>query len=315
MKQYPDADPQYRLMYEAICNIEDLAGCMPAAVGESSEWTAIVNTAENNKASYCKVLSGSVLFSALHGTYTVALIELKSLLKANNSAGGAATGIKSVKPTQEDGFKEVRMRKRLSTNEAAPTSKKPAAETNSTPKQVVTKRNFFAPLRATMDTDSSVTEGSTPEEAVPGKAGRPPTIVLTSNTSLIHLQRRLNNEAKGDFDFRNTKNGTRVITKSMTDFEAVKSDFSAHNLSFYSFFPKFVKPVKGVLRHLPSNTPAEDISEGLINLGFDEVSVKQMTTRRSPSQGKSNLPLFLITRARISMTCHIFILASFHMYN
>jgi hypothetical protein len=40
IKQYPDADPQYRLLYEAICNIEDLAGCTPAAVGESAEWTA-----------------------------------------------------------------------------------------------------------------------------------------------------------------------------------------------------------------------------------------------------------------------------------
>jgi hypothetical protein len=64
----------------------------------------------------------------------------------------------------------------------------------------------------------------------------------------------------------------------MTYFEAFKSYFSTHNLSFY-FFPKSLKPVKAVLRHLPSNTPAEAISEGLINLRFDVVSVKQMTTR------------------------------------
>jgi hypothetical protein len=40
------------------------------------------------------------------------------------------------------------------------------------------------------------------------------------------------------------------------------------------------KPVKAVIRHLPINTPAQDISEGLENLGFDVVSVKQMTTTR-----------------------------------
>jgi hypothetical protein len=67
IKQFPHADSQYRLLYETICNIEDLAGCTPAAVGESAEWTAIVNTAEENRASYFKALSGSVLFSALHG--------------------------------------------------------------------------------------------------------------------------------------------------------------------------------------------------------------------------------------------------------
>jgi hypothetical protein len=93
----------------------------------------IVNTAEDNRASYCKVLSGSVLFSALQGIYTVTLIELKYLLKASNSTGGGATAIESVKPTQEDGFKEVRRQKRHSTNEEAPTSKKAAAEAKNTP--------------------------------------------------------------------------------------------------------------------------------------------------------------------------------------
>jgi hypothetical protein len=173
IKQYPIADPQYRLLYEAICYIESLAECTPAAVGESAEWTAIVNTAEENRASYCKALSGSVLFSALHGAYTVALKDLKSLLKSSNPAGNTATGTESAKPTQEDCFKEVRRRKRHSTNEAAPTSKKPAAEAT-TKKQEVATRNFFAPLRATMDTDTSGAEATTVEEAVPGKTSRPP---------------------------------------------------------------------------------------------------------------------------------------------
>jgi hypothetical protein len=99
-----------RLLYEVICNIEDLTGCTPAAVGESAEWTSIVNTVEDTRARYCIALSGSVLFSVLHGAYIVALKILKSLLKSSNSAGGTATGIESVKPTQEDGFKEVRRR-------------------------------------------------------------------------------------------------------------------------------------------------------------------------------------------------------------
>jgi hypothetical protein len=120
----------------------------------------------------------------------------------------------------------------------------------------------------------------------------------------------LKNVAKDGFEFRNTKNGTRVITKSMTDFEAVKSYFSTHNLSFYSFFPKSLKPVKAVLRYLPLNTPAEDISDGLINLGFDVVSVKQLITCRSSSEGTRNLPLFLITLPRTAKSQEIFKLNS-----
>jgi hypothetical protein len=142
-----------------------------------------------------------------------------------------------VKTSQDDGFKEVRRRKQHSTNEAASISKKAAAETKSTATKEVATRNFFPPLRAstTMETDSSGAETTTLEETVPGKAGRPLPIILTSTTNLIQLQRQLKNVAKEDFEFRNTRNGTRVITKSMMDFKAVNSYFSTHNLSYYSF--------------------------------------------------------------------------------
>jgi hypothetical protein len=87
-----------------------------------------------------------------------------------------------------------------------------------------------------------------------------------------------------NFEFRSTRNGTRVITRNLADFQSVKSHFDSQNLSYYTFFPKSEKPIKAVIRHLPHNTPAEDISNGLVSLGFDVISVKQMTaTRRSPS--------------------------------
>jgi hypothetical protein len=63
----------------------------------------------------------------------------------------------------------------------------------------------------------------------------------------------------------------------MEYFQSVKSHFDANNLSYYSFYPKFEKPVKAVIRHLPHNTTAEDISDGLVSLGFGVISVKKMT--------------------------------------
>jgi hypothetical protein len=56
--------------------------------------------------------------------------------------------------------------------------------------------------------------------------------------------------------------------------------------------------MKAVIGHLPHNTPAEDISDELVSLGFEFISVKQMTvTRQSPSDGSTdiNLSLFPIT--------------------
>jgi hypothetical protein len=46
----------------------------------------------------------------------------------------------------------------------------------------------------------------------------PPPFVLTAETNLIHLQKQLNGLDKGNFEFRNTRDGTINITKQMTDF-------------------------------------------------------------------------------------------------
>jgi hypothetical protein len=177
-----------------------------------AEWVAIVNAAEENGASYSKGLR------SLYGTYTVTLQELRVVLKASTLAGQnnlpKATGQQT---TQEDGFQEVRGRKRRATDETTGTSKKAAVQTktstalNITPKEVVT-RNFFGPLRtADMDTDASGTKATSNEEAVPGETGRPPPIIPTSTTNLIQLQKQVKCVVKENFEVRSTRNGTRVI--------------------------------------------------------------------------------------------------------
>jgi hypothetical protein len=66
----------------------------------------------------------------------------------------------------------------------------------------------------------------------------------------------------------------------MSDFSATKSFFFSKTLPYFIFFPKSQKPIKAVIRHLPSNTPAEEIYKALVKLGFDAISVKQKTTSR-----------------------------------
>jgi hypothetical protein len=115
--KFPDADTQYRQLYTTLCAIEDVAGCAPGVVGESAEWTAVVSDAEENRANYCKALSGKTLLSAMYGTYSVTLTGLKSILQVYKS-----TEKSTEKPAQDEDFQEVRRRKRHNTTEAAPTS-------------------------------------------------------------------------------------------------------------------------------------------------------------------------------------------------
>jgi hypothetical protein len=87
VQQYPEADAQLKQLLKVLDDIEDVARHIPASVGESEDWAAVVNAAEESGASYCKGLRGKPLFSVLYGTYTVTLQELKAMPKARTLAG------------------------------------------------------------------------------------------------------------------------------------------------------------------------------------------------------------------------------------
>jgi hypothetical protein len=63
----------------------------------------------------------------------------------------------------------------------------------------------------------------------------------------------------------------------MADYSAVKSFFHSEK-HFFPRFPKSEKLIKAVIRHIPSNTPAEGIYETLFEHGLQVISVKKMTS-------------------------------------
>jgi hypothetical protein len=227
-------------------------------------------------------------------------------------------------PAEHKSTEECREQRRRKRNPSDDNAKKPntgvptpeSRDARLRPKGEVPTRNFFAPLRtAEIDLESTHVEGtsesptSETQQTSSSKAGRTPPIILTSAINLIQLQRHIKDIVKGDFEFRNSRSGTKIITKEMEDVSTIRKYLEDKNLSYFTFFHKSEKHIKGVIRHLPLNTPAKDISNGLTDLGFDIISVKQMTsTRKSPSEGSlpRNLPLFLITLPRTAKSQEIF---------
>jgi hypothetical protein len=84
--------------------------------------------------------------------------------------------------------------------------------------------------------------------------------------------------------------------KEMADYSAMKSYLDKNNLQHFTFSPNSEKPIKAVIRHLPPDTPAVDISNSLENLGYNVFNVRQLTTNQKRAQnGQSyveTLPLF-----------------------
>jgi hypothetical protein len=108
------------------------------------------------------------------------------------------------------------------------------------------------------------------------------------------------------------ENGAELSRKKWQIFQP--SAFTSRAITSYtSPYPKSQNPMNVVIWHLPVSAAAEDYSDGLVNLGFDVISVKQMsTTRRSPAEGTTtvNIPLCLITLPRASKSQEIFKLTS-----
>jgi hypothetical protein len=236
------------------CDIEYVAGYTPGAVGDSDQWSSIVIAAEENRRNFCKALDGKTLYNALYGTYTVALQEINALLKAS------ATTNPTPKPTstQEDGFTEVRRRNRQS-SDMPPKLKTMLHQRQHLPSQRPPQGCNMKFLRPTEDNNHGHQKfrlGVHPTRRDgPGENVQSTRHHSNNKANLIQLQKRLKNVAKEDFEFRNTRSGTRVITRSMADFLAVKSRFEGNNLSFFTFYHKSEKPIKAVIRHLPINTP------------------------------------------------------------
>jgi hypothetical protein len=310
--EHPDAAHVMEQVHKVLGDIVCLAGCAPATVGMSKQWAAVVKSAEQDRRQLCNALKGKLLFSALYGTYTVTLGNLKEVLQASASRKEQAAPAATSQEATDDGFREQRRRKRNSSNTDTPQQgkKKPVQIPAQT--KIPTVRNYFAPLQ-TPQMDAEETESPAEEQTRPNVSGRPPPIVLTSAVNLIHLQKELKGIVKGSFEFRSTRNGTRVVTREMADYSAIKDHFDSKAFHYFTFHPKSEKPIKAVIRHLPMDTPAEDLSKGLQDLGFSVLSVKQMTASRpSPEGGSrtSNLPLFLITLTRNPKSQEIFQLTS-----
>jgi hypothetical protein len=164
------------------------------------------------------MLYGKLFFSTLYGMYTITLTKLKAV-SAQAKHNDSLNNISSESTAQDDDFREVEKCKRRNSDDTSQLEKNstktvPISAAFKLPQKAVSTRKFFAPLRTTgMDTETAGAENNLPVQESPIKSYRPPPILMTSTTNLIQLRSDLKEHVKGEYEFRNTRNGTRIITK------------------------------------------------------------------------------------------------------
>jgi hypothetical protein len=205
---------------------------------------------------------------------------------------------------QDDAFHQVKRRKRHISNNTSQTVRKstkpfPRSAAVKMPQKALLTRNFFATVRTTdMDTETTGAQNALRVQEAPRKSGRPPPIMMTSNTNLIRLQTDLKDHVKGEYEFRNTRSRTRIIAKEMVDYSAMKPYLEQNDLRYFTISPNSEIPIKAAISRRPSDMLTENISSSLENLGFNVINGRQMTAIRIAPNGQRHmetLPLFLVT--------------------
>jgi hypothetical protein len=133
-----------------------------------------------------------------------------------------------------------------------------------------------------------------PEQEAPRKSGRQPPIV----TNLIRLQSDLKEHVKGEYEFRNTRNGTLIITTEMADNSATKSFLEKKKLHYFTFSPKFRKAYQGSDPIFSQTRQRNMLPAAFEDLGFNVINERQLTTNpRAPNRQTyvETLPLFMVT--------------------
>jgi hypothetical protein len=83
---------------------------------------------------------------------------------------------------------------------------------------------------------------------------RPPSIIIIAQINLLRFQGEIKATTKGSFELRNARNGTRIVTKEIADYVAIKKQLEERKIPSHTFHPKSVKPIKAIIRRLPGNT-------------------------------------------------------------
>jgi hypothetical protein len=154
----------------------DKARSQAAKNGNGEAWKELTTKAETEKVVLCKHLEGNALITAILRLYAATHREkVETLLQE----------VEDASETKEE-FHEQRRRKRNSSDGQATQAKKSSTGPSPDAKAEPRLRNFYAPLRDTMDLE--VTGGVQQEPS--SQAGRAPPIILTSATNLLQLQKK-----------------------------------------------------------------------------------------------------------------------------
>lgn len=129
---------------------------------------------------------------------------------------------------------------------------------------------------------------------IPKKSGKIPPIVTYNLVSKQLAQGVFHTLGHRNFALKKRNvNCIEVLTKSLTDFEAVEKYLDRQKASFYSHTPQDLRPVSLIIRGIDFSVPIEDIQTDLL-IQFPELNILSLTRYSTPASRRMNTELDLV---------------------
>jgi hypothetical protein len=224
IKQHPEARGAIDKVQNVHTDIASLAWCTHEETGGSEAWTKVVRRAEADGESLQGARGEKNARRPVRGLFNHPERTESRDPEQSDEKGPTDATLVAPRAQGNGGFREQTRRKKANTSEGErPNSIKEKEQTMPVVKApattVVPTKTYFAPLRAITTGKSgermeSVIPTQQQKNAAKGTE-RPSPIILTTTVNLLKFQTEVKAVTCGNFEFRNTRNGIRVVTKEM----------------------------------------------------------------------------------------------------
>lgn len=170
----------------------------------------------------------------------------------------------------------------------------------------VPTHNYYDPLNQTVDEEMQTNESSTINEDYSQSNDKqntkrfPPIIVptLPSHNNYFEYHRQLEKELGHTLKIiYHQKQGTKYHVTSQEAFDKLQNIFREKRIGYFTFTPKFQKPLQIVIKRLPTHVTAQQLQEELQVLDFPVINVRQLTITKQENGTfiKCPIPVWVVS--------------------
>ena len=133
-----------------------------------------------------------------------------------------------------------------------------------------------------------------------------PYILIYENNNRYQLIQRIITRCTEKPNIINTISFIKIRPKNRKDYDMLLHSLPKEGIEFSTTTLKADQPLKVVIKNLPLDTPTDEIQSQLSQLGYDVISISQLSKKERETQQRIYFPIFLVNLRKSESSKDIF---------